>query len=72
MHIVGRSPQKANESALECNAQLTVHNGLIYEISSEIKSSKIFCSWCEEFQTRTQAYSGSRMTLLLVDLLNFL
>ena len=37
MHIVGRSPQKANESALECNAQLTVHNGLIYEICQKLK-----------------------------------
>ena len=40
MHIVGLSPQKAIESALECNAQLTVHKGLIYEISSEIKSGR--------------------------------
>ena len=41
MHIVGRSPQKANESALECNAQLTVHNGLLYEILSEIKNRDV-------------------------------
>ena len=39
---------------------------------SEIKSDKKVCIWCEEFQTRTQAYRGSRMTQLLVDLLNFL
>ena len=49
MHIVGRSPQKANESALECNAQLTVHNGLIYEICQKLKVIKNVCSWCEEF-----------------------
>ena len=63
MHIVGRSPQKANESALECNAlQLTVHNGLIYEISLEIKSDKVSVVGEKNFKTEHTAWISIWMT----------